>query len=119
MKNRTYFFFKNGGGLKFVGAYFPQNRVYNLYFSNNYLTFNSFYNLVFYSLKNGLIPIMLFYQERKLEDKSYNNNNNDVKDMLTKEQINFLEKYCINIDDKIEKRRPIKSSNFIPTNINK
>ena len=76
-----------------------KNILYNLYFSNNYLTFNSFYNLVFYSLKNGLIPIMLFYQERKLEDKSYNNINNDVKDMLTKEQINFLEKYCINNDN--------------------
>ena len=76
-----------------------KNILYNLYFSNNYLTFNSFYNLVFYSLKNGLIPIMLFYQERNLEDESHKNINNNINDALTKEQIIFLEKYCINNDN--------------------
>jgi len=71
--------------------------LYNYYNSGNCLSFNSFYDLVVYSLKNGLIPIMLFYQENQINNSNlYDNVKNDV---LSKEQINQLEKYSINIDN--------------------
>ena len=84
--------------------YNNKNIVYNYYMCNKninnknndnyYICFNSFYNLIFYALKNGLIPIMLIYQE-----KSIDNNINCNNDILSKEQILFLEKYCINNDN--------------------
>ena len=71
--------------------------------NNNYVNFNSFYNLVLYALKNGIIPLMLFYEETNNEniDKRINKNNdiNIGDELLTKEQISHLEKYCLNIDN--------------------
>ena len=74
-----------------------KNILYNYYIKDsNCVHFNSFYNLIFYSLKNSLIPIMLFYQERNIENNNlYNNINNNKKEILSKEDINYLEKYCI------------------------
>ena len=72
------------------------NILYNYFNGDNYLSFNNFYDLVVYSLKNGLIPIMLFYQDNQINNNLYDNFKNDI---LSKEQINQLEKYSINIDN--------------------
>ena len=72
------------------------NILYNYYNGDKYLSFNNFYDLVAYSLKNGLIPIMLFYQDSQINNNLYDNFKNDI---LSKEQINQLEKYSINIDN--------------------
>ena len=75
-----------------------KNIQYNYYKNdNNYISFNSFYNLIFYSIKNGLIPIMLIYQDTHIDNNSYNNINNN--DLLSNEQIMELQKYCISIDN--------------------
>ena len=81
------------------------NNSYFFYYkgNNNYVNFNSFYNLVLYSLKNGIIPLVLFYEEKKNENDDIrmqkNNDINNFDVLLTKEQILHLEKYCINIDN--------------------
>ena len=81
------------------------NNSYFIYYkgNNNYVNFNSFYNLVLYSLKNGIIPLVLFYEEKKNENDDIriqkNNDINNLDILLTKEQILHLEKYCINIDN--------------------
>lgn len=73
------------------------NILYNYFNGDNCLSFNTFYDLVVFCLKNGLIPIMLFYQESQINNNNlYDNFNNDT---LTKEQINQLENYSINIDN--------------------
>ena len=77
------------------------NILYNYYNNDSCITFNSFYDLVVYSLKNGLIPIMLFYQESQINNNNlYDNFKNDI---LSKEQINQLEKYSINFDNLFKK----------------
>ena len=73
------------------------NILYNYYNNENCISFSTFYDLLIYSLKNGLIPIMLFYQEnQKNNNNLYDNFKNDI---LSKEQINQLEKYSMNIDN--------------------
>ena len=90
------------------------NKLYNYYTcDNNCIFFNSFYELVFYSLKNGLIPIMLLYQENNIDIRLYDNINN-INDNLTKEQIIQLEKYSINNDNLLK----IIFQNKIRTNEN-
>ena len=54
------------------------NILYNYYNNDIFITFNSFYDLVVYSLKNGLIPIMLFYQESQINNNLYYNFKNDI-----------------------------------------
>ena len=80
------------------------NNSYYYYYkgNNNYVNFNSFYNLVLYSLRNGIIPLILFYGEKNRDnDKRIKKNNNNINngELLTKEQILHLEKYCNNIDN--------------------
>ena len=82
-----------------------KNNSYYYYYkgNNNYVNFNSFYNLVVYSLKNGIIPLVLFYEEKKIENDDRkiqtNNDSNNSNELLNKEQILHLEKYCNNIDN--------------------
>ena len=90
-------------------AFFHRGINNNSYFyyykgNNNYVNFNSFYNLVLYSLKNGIIPLALFYEEKnnnemnkRTQESSIESNNSN--ELLTKEQIMHLEKYCNNIDN--------------------
>ena len=81
------------------------NNSYYYYYkgNNNYVNFNSFYNLVLYSLKNGILPLILFYEENNKEKNSrINPDNSDINssdELLTNEQILHLEKYCNNIDN--------------------
>ena len=71
--------------------------------NNNIIEFVSYFDFVFFCIKNGLIPIMLFYQGDFLTRKKNNNNNNsnmdNYNDYLTNEQISVLEKYCSNTDN--------------------
>ena len=67
--------------------------------ANNIVEFLTFYDFVFFCIKYGLIPIMLFYQGSFLSEKNKNNNINKYDASLTKEQINTLEKFCINTDN--------------------
>ena len=83
-------------------AFFHRGINNNSYFyyykgNNNYVNFNSFYNLVLYSLKNGIIPLVLFYEEKNNNDinKRTLEKNLENNELLTKEQILHLEKYCI------------------------
>ena len=63
---------------------------------NNIIEFVSYYDFVVFCIKNGLIPIMLFYQGNILTSKERNKNNNINKydGNLDNEQINMLEKFC-------------------------
>ena len=95
--------FKNKKGL-FV--YYDCNWKNNIYkekcdintINKDIIEFVSYYDLVFFCIKNGLIPVMLFYQGSFLTEKNKNNNMNNYDDFLSKEQIDLLEKYCINTD---------------------
>ena len=109
------------------------NRIYSCVFkikNGNYiyyeeeisLNFNTYYDFVFYAIKNGLIPVSLFYQGSYLANskKNYNNNLicNNVKDILNNEQITFLEKYCVNTDNlfKIMKNKIRTNENLLSMN---
>ena len=95
--------FKNKKGL-FV--YYDYNWKNNIYkekcdmntINKDIIEFVSYFDLVFFCIKNGLIPVMLFYQGSFLTEKNKNNNMNNNDDFLSKEQIDLLEKYCINTD---------------------
>ena len=95
--------FKNKKGL-FV--YYDYNWKNNIYkekcdmntINKDIIEFVSYFDLVFFCIKNGLIPVMLFYQGSFLTEKNKNNNMNNNDDFLSKEQIDLLEKCCINTD---------------------
>ena len=95
--------FKNKKGL-FV--YYDYNWKNNIYkekcdmntINKDIIEFVSYFDLVFFCIKNGLVPVMLFYQGSFLTKKNKNNNMNNYDDFLSKEQIDLLEKYCINTD---------------------
>ena len=70
--------------------------------NNNIIEFISYYDFVFFCIKNGLIPVMLFYQGDFLTRKtnnSINSNMDNYNDFLTNEQITILEKYSCNTDN--------------------
>ena len=79
------------------------NNSYFYYYkgNNNYINFNSFYNLVLFSLKNGNIPLILFYQENSNDKNDQQKEDIEIKnnELLSREQIIHLEKYCNNIDN--------------------
>ena len=68
-------------------------------YGNNIIEFVSYYDFVVFCIKNGIIPVMLFYQGSLLSSKERNKNNNDYNEYLTNEQIITLEKLCINTDN--------------------
>ena len=110
-------------------AFFHRGINNNSYFyyykgNNNYVNFNSFYNLVLYSLKNGIIPLVLFYEEKNGNDinKRTLEKNMENNELLTKEQILHLEKYCNNIDNlfnNINNNKIRTNENILNTMFNK
>ena len=94
--------FKNNKGLI---VYYDCNDIQNENINNNnynnIMEFVSYFDLVVFCIKNGLIPLMLFYQGSFLtkKEKNRNNNFNTFEECLDKEQIDMLEKYCINTDN--------------------
>jgi hypothetical protein len=72
------------------------NILYNYYVNEIFHSFNSFYDLVFYSLKNGLVPLVLIYEDVQISNSS---NLFDKNDNLSNEQILNLEKYCLANDN--------------------
>ena len=93
--------FKNNKGLI---VYYDCNDIQNENMNNNYnniMEFVSYFDFVVFCIKNGLIPVMLFYQGSFLtkKEKNKNNNINTFEECLDKEQIDILEKYCINTDN--------------------
>ena len=68
---------------------------------NNIIEFVSYYDFVVFCIKNGLFPIMIFYQGSLLTKNEINKNNiiNTFDECLDKGQIDILEEYCINTDN--------------------
>ena len=91
--------FKNKAGS--ITYYDCNNYNINDYYNNSIIEFVSYFDFVLFCIKNGLIPVLLFYQGNFLSKKNKNNLNinNNYEDNLTKEQIITLEKYCINNDN--------------------
>ena len=109
------------------------NKIYSCVFKNkndNYIyyeeeiniNFNTYYDFVFYAIKNGLIPVGLFYQGSYLSNNKNNFNNNlicnNIKDILNNEQVKFLEKFCLNNDNlfKIMKNKIRTDENLFSMN---
>lgn len=101
---------------------FKQNDVFNYYDDNLHIIFNNYYDIIIFSIKNGLIPISLFYQYIDLDSDNININKNNinvgVNYDLSKEQLIKLEKYekntnnlNKNLDNKIRTRENIISDN--------
>ena len=91
--------FKNSRGLL---VYYDCNwRENNYENNNNVIEFVSYYDFVFFCIKNGLIPIMLFYQGNFLTIKERNKNimMNKYDENLNEEQINLLEEFSNNTDN--------------------
>ena len=109
---------------------FKQKDIFNYYEDDIFINFNNYYDIILFSIKNGLIPISLFYQnidlnsDKKIIDR--NSLNYDKNYELTKEQIIKLEKYVKNtnslnknIKNKIRTNENIISDNYnINYNIN-
>ena len=101
---------------------FKQNNIFNYYDDNTFLNFNNYYDIILYSIKNGLIPVSIFYQNLDLNT----DNNIDINSIkydpnyeLNKEQIAKLEKYikntnCLtkNLKNKIRTSENIISDNY-------
>ena len=64
----------------------------------NIIEFISYFDFVVFCIKNGLIPIMLFYQAKFLTPKK-NDSMNNYDEILTNEQISNLEKFCSKADN--------------------
>ena len=81
---------------------FRQNDLFYYYDDNLFLTFNNYYDIIIFSLKNGLIPISIFYQNIDLNNNKNDINTNTIKFNsnyeLTRELILKLEKYIKNTD---------------------
>ena len=67
--------------------------------NSEFIEFVSYFDFVVFCLKNGLIPIMLFYQGSFLSHKGNNTNNNNYDEFLTNVQITNLENFCIHTDN--------------------
>ena len=96
---------------------FKQNGLFYYYEDNIFINFNNYYDIILFSLKNGLIPISLFYQNLEL---NLDKNNNNINYELTKEQIIKLEKYVKNtnnlnknLKNKIRTKENIILDNYI------
>ena len=96
---------------------FKQNGLFYYYEDDIFINFNNYYDIILFSLKNGLIPISIFYQNI---DLNLDKNNNDINYELTKEQIIRLEKYVKNtnnlnknLKNKIRTKENIILDNYI------
>ena len=89
------------------------NEIFYYYEDNNFTSFNNYYDIISFSIKNGNIPIALIYQ------KIINNIKFNINYELTEEKINKLEKYVKNannlnqnLKNKIRTRENIIADNY-------
>ena len=120
--------FKNKKGLIIYYECDNHNIINNDENNSNIIEFVSYFDFVVFCIKNGLIPILLFYQGSFLSNKNKNknknsiNNTNNYDDILTNEQIISLEKLSNNTDKlyKILQNKLRKKENLISLiNLNK
>ena len=82
---------------------FKQNDVFNYYDDNLHINFNNYYDIIIFSIKNGLIPISLFYQYVDLDSDIINSNKNNINVGInydiSQEQLIKLEKYVKNTNN--------------------
>ena len=100
---------------------FKQNNIFNYYDDNTFLNFNNYYDIILYSIKNGLIPVSIFYQNIDLNTDNNIDRNSikyDPNYELNKEQIAKLEKYIKNTNSltKNLKNKIRTSENIISDN---
>ena len=98
---------------KIYSCIFKSNEIFYYYEENTFMSFNNYYDIILFSLKNGNIPIALIYQ------KINNNKNINTNYELTEEKINSLEKYVKNtnnlnqnLKNKIRTRENILIDNY-------
>ena len=88
---------------KIYSCAFKSKDIFYYYEDNIFLKFKNYYDIILFSLKNGNIPIAIFYQntdlnlDKKNIDKDSINYNLNYD--LTLEQINKLEKYVKNANN--------------------
>ena len=88
MKNRTYFFSKNGWSLKFVGAYLAKNRVFKYILSRKYKFLIQKYN--------EINPKFIIDGERKTI-KDFKNKDEVIENKYRKKRANIREKKILEI----------------------
>ena len=98
---------------KIYSCIFKSNEIFYYYEENIFMSFDNYYDIILFSLKNGNIPIALIYQ------KITNNKNLNINYELTEEKINSLEKYVKNtnnlnqnLKNKIRTRENIIADNY-------
>ncbi len=102
---------------------FKQNNIFNYYEDNIFINFNNYYDIILFCMKNGLIPVSIFYQNIDLNfgrnNLDKNSINHDTNYELNKEQIMKLEKYAKNtnslnknLKNKIRTNENIISDNY-------
>ena len=86
---------------KIYTCMFKQNDVFNYYDDNLHINFNNYYDIIIFSIKNGLIPISLFYQNINIDSDNINKNNlkAEINYDLSPEQLIKLEKYVKNTNN--------------------
>ena len=101
---------------------FKENNIFNYYDDNIFLNFNNYYDIILYSIKNGLIPVSIFYENIDLNTNNNNIDRNSIKYdpnyELNKEQVAKLEKYIKNTNSltKNLKNKIRTSENIISDN---
>ncbi len=68
------------------------------YDDDNVFSFNNFFEVICYCLKNAIYPIMLFYKSSLISKSNNNDMFNAINDDISLEQCNFLEKYALSAD---------------------
>ena len=98
---------------KVYSCIFKSKDVFYYYEDNLFIPFDNYYDIILFSLKNGNIPISIFYQNID------NNNIHNNKYELTFEQINKLEKYVNNNNNLNQNlKNKIRTKENIITDIN-
>ena len=108
---------------KIYSCLFKSKDSFYYYEDNISLSFNNYYDIILFSLKNGIIPIALFYQNMDLNSDKINIDKNSISYNtdyeLSNEQIIKLEKYVKNADSLNQnlKNKIRTSENIISNNI--
>ena len=103
---------------------FKLNNIFNYYEDNIFISFNNYFDIIIFCMKNGLIPVSLFYQNIDLnigkKNVDRNSINHDINYELNKEQLIKLEKYVKNTNslNKNLKNKIRTSENIISDNYN-
>ena len=88
---------------KIYSCIFKSKDIFYYYEDNIFLCFDNYYDIILFSLKNGNIPIAIFYQniDLNLDQKNIDKNSISFNTNyeLTADQINKLEKYVKNINN--------------------